>query len=162
MLRRVDLAEAAGSLFLCSMPGRNEPLEAFLGTARAEAVATVVCLAPWRELQSKSPGYADFVRGETRWTFRHHPIEDFGEPDDEAAFVALVREVADDLRAGRSVVVHCAAGIGRTGTFATCVLRAIGLAPELARQRVDAAGSRSETPGQRALVERLFALGEVE
>lgn len=156
MFRRVEIEQVPGRLFLCAMPGRFEPLDVFLRVAREESVAAVVCLVPWRELESKSPEYAEFVRDRTPWAFRHHPIEDFGEPDDEAGFVALVREVAEDLRAGRTVVVHCAAGIGRTGTFAACVLRALGLAPELVRARVDAAGARAETPGQRTLIERLF------
>lgn len=157
LLRRVAIVEVPGRLLLCSMPGRGAPLDTFLAAARADAVTTVVCLVPWPELRSSSPEYAAFVHGAPPWAFRHHPIDDFGEPDDEGAFAALVHEVAEELRAGRAVVVHCAAGIGRTGTFATCVLCALGVSPETARRRVEAAGSRAETPGQRALSERLFA-----
>src|SRR5690606_3821274 len=99
MLRRVDLEHVPGRLLLSSMPGRFEPLDTFLRAAREESVVAVVCLVPWRELESKAPDYAAFVRGRAPWAFRHHPIEDFGEPDDEAGFVSLVREVAEDLRA---------------------------------------------------------------
>jgi protein-tyrosine phosphatase len=39
----------------------------------------------------------------------------------------VVRVVVDELRAGRGVVVHCAAGTGRTGTVIACVLAALGM-----------------------------------
>ena len=38
----------------------------------------------------------------------------------------LIRNVADRLREGKNVVVHCRGGLGRTGTVAACVLVALG------------------------------------
>ena len=56
------------------------------------------------------------------------------------------------LSAGRRVLIHCGAGIGRTGTLAVCVLVALGQTRAEAEAVVRAAGSQPETPEQHALV----------
>lgn len=85
----------------------------------------------------------------------HVPIEDFGTPSDEdlARCTAWVRE---QLAARRPVVVHCFAGVGRTGTVLAAVLVAEGLPPERAIEQVRRARPGSlETTGQ---VEAVFRL----
>jgi protein-tyrosine phosphatase len=61
--------------------------------------------------------------------------------------------VADDLRAGESVLLHCAAGIGRTGTAAACVLKSLGLTRDEALERVRAAGSDPQSAAQSGLID---------
>ncbi|GAB3669793.1 protein-tyrosine phosphatase family protein [Ramlibacter alkalitolerans] len=51
-----------------------------------------------------------------------------------------------------SVLLHCAAGMGRTGT-AACVLKALGLATPEALQRVRDAGSNPQNAEQSGLVD---------
>jgi protein-tyrosine phosphatase len=53
---------------------------------------------------------------------------------------------------GQNVLLHCAAGIGRTGTAAACVLKRLGLPVDEALQRVREAGSNPETAVQSGLV----------
>ena len=48
-------------------------------------------------------------------------------PDDAASLCKVVAEVAEQLRAGEHVVVHCAAGLHRTGIVGYLVLRCTGL-----------------------------------
>lgn len=54
------------------------------------------------------------------------PIPDRGVPTSPDAAAALIDWVVFDLRRGRSVAIHCRAGIGRTGLVAGCVLSALG------------------------------------
>lgn len=86
-----------------------------------EGVDLVVCLLEDHELP---PGYLAATWG--RAVVRV-PVPDAGVPPVYGAFAVLVRRVAEMLRRGKRVVVHCAAGLGRSGTFAGCVLRTLGL-----------------------------------
>jgi protein-tyrosine phosphatase len=66
-----------------------------------------------------------------------------------------VDELAARLRAGETLVVHCAAGKGRTGTTAACVLMALGAGLDAALRQIAAArpGAGPEVGSQRELVE---------
>jgi protein-tyrosine phosphatase len=54
------------------------------------------------------------------------PVPDLGAPPVEQ-FARIVGTIADRLTASETVVVHCAAGIGRAGTVAAGVLMQIEL-----------------------------------
>ena len=58
----------------------------------------------------------------------------------------------DALREGQAVLLHCAAGLGRTGTAAACVLKALGLDAPEALQRIRDAGSNPQNAEQSGLV----------
>ncbi|MDR5710413.1 MAG: tyrosine-protein phosphatase [Armatimonadota bacterium] len=62
------------------------------------------------------------------------------------------KDVAALLREGERVVVHCGAGIGRTGMVATAVLMALGLSLDDAEARIKEAGSEAETDEQKKLL----------
>ena len=72
------------------------------------------------------------------------PIADFGVPDTGAqqAWHGVQAEVLARLRNGQSVLVHCAAGLGRTGTMVAVLLTALGDTPDAAIAR-----TRSARPG---------------
>ncbi|CAE7228326.1 unnamed protein product [Symbiodinium natans] len=53
----------------------------------------------------------------------------------------------------QNVLLHCNAGIGRTGTGAVAILRSLGTDPEAAANWVADAGSGAETPGQKAFLQ---------
>jgi atypical dual specificity phosphatase len=90
----------------------------------------------------------------------HLPVRDFTppSPDQLAAGVAAIDRA---LAAGQRVAVHCAAGLGRTGTLLACWLVSHGAAPDDAIAAVRAARPGSvETREQLAAV-RAFGAGRV-
>ena len=70
----------------------------------------------------------------------HFPIKDLCAPPPEAmeSFTELLAGILDSARAGRTVVIHCRGGIGRTGTVAACCLVALGSEPDEAIDQVRA------------------------
>jgi protein-tyrosine phosphatase len=156
MLRQVKLPpKVRGSLFLTAMPGRYESYQQFMEAARTNNVSRVVRLSPLDEVQKKSSCYYEaLTNGKVPWQDTDCAMPDFGIPADEDLFVMTVRRVADWLRGGENVAVHCGAGIGRTGMFAVCTLVALGMSQELAEENVSAAGSGAEAKEQRAFVRR--------
>ena len=154
MFRSVRLpAGIPGTLRLHSMPGREEPLKEVWEEIQSEGVQIIVCLAGLEEIRTKSPAYAAALEARTTpCLVESFPVADYGVPDDREAFWSLASKTARQLRTGNRVLIHCGAGIGRTGTLATCVLLALGVPRAKAEQAVSAAGSHPETPGQRKLV----------
>jgi protein-tyrosine phosphatase len=63
---------------------------------------------------------------------RHLSIRDVSIPGSEkrGEFEGLVAEIADELKAGRTVVTHCRGGLGRAGLTAACVLVRCGAEPD--------------------------------
>lgn len=153
-MRRVDLpAGIAGTLWLGPMPGRLRPLADDLADLSRQGIARIICLTPLEEIASKSPDYAA-RQSSLGIPVTRFPIGDFGVPDDGGGLKAVAEQAADDLGAGRALFVHCAAGIGRTGMVATCILVALGLSGEAAIAMIAAAGSGPETDVQKRLVAR--------
>jgi protein-tyrosine phosphatase len=70
----------------------------------------------------------------------HFPIEDADapSPDEMPRFGELIARIVDVARAGRTVVIHCRGGLGRTGTVAASCLVALGHLPEQAIECVRA------------------------
>jgi protein-tyrosine phosphatase len=154
--RPLPLPDAVpGRLWLQSMPGRLESWGAFLDEARLRQLNLVVCLNPLDEVAQLSPAYHKAI-AEGRLPFRwlHLPMRDFGLGSDPAAFRAGVGQVAQGLKLGESVLLHCAAGIGRTGTVAACSLKHLGLDAEAALRRVREAGSNPQSALQSGWIDQ--------
>lgn len=164
IFRQVQLPpDCKGRMFLTGMPGRYHSIQDALKewnnlkAAVGKERMLMLSLVDEQEIRHRSPEYAKSMHaglweGE-RLSF---PIPDFGVPSDEKAFREMVVSVADGVRNGANVVIHCGAGIGRTGMVAVCVLAALGIQVKEAIRIVRAAGSGPETPEQNAVAARLF------
>ena len=154
--RRIQLRDhCSGDLYLHSMPGRNEPLETVWAALVELKIDRIICLAPDEELRRKSPLYASALGANTVPVDVHRfPITDLGAPDDYQAFLTSVLNTARHL-AGGIMLVHCGAGIGRTGRYVTGVLMALGIAKNVARDLVSDAGAGPERPAQEDALRRL-------
>jgi protein-tyrosine phosphatase len=154
-LRTLPLSDVApGALFLSAMPGRFEPWSDFMAAARRHRLALVVCLAPADEVAIASPAYWQAVsEGSLPFRWLNPAMQNYGLPRDLPAFRGAIRHVADALRTGDAVLLHCAAGIGRTGSAAACVIKQLGLTTDEAMRRVRSAGSNPENALQSGLVD---------
>jgi protein-tyrosine phosphatase len=154
-LRRLRLPpEISGQVWLGPMPGRFEPWSAFEAQAQRAGLTLVVCLTPRPELAELSPEYhAALARGRFPFRWMHVPMRNFGLPEEPAAFRRDIGVIADGVRTGQVVLLHCAAGMGRTGTAAACLLKALGLDASESLQRVRDAGSNPQNAEQSGLVD---------
>ena len=142
-----------GQVWLGPMPGRFEPWADFGEQARRAGLGTVVCLAPRSELAELSPEYHEaLARGLLPFRWINLPMRNFGLPEDPSAFRRDIAALALQLRQGEVVLLHCAAGLGRTGSAAACLLKALGLEAGEALQRVREAGSNPQNAEQSGLV----------
>lgn len=76
------------------------------------------------------------AKAAARFRFLHFAIPDGGVPADRAAAEALADQLVAEIRGGASVVVHCAGGLGRSGTIAGMVLVRLGVDAEEALTRL--------------------------
>lgn len=135
------------------MPGRFDPWPDFEAQAQRDGIAWVVCLTPRHEMAQLSPAYhAAVTEGSVPFRWLNLPLPNFGVPQDPAAFRREISRIADAVRGGDAVLLHCAAGLGRTGTAAACVLKALGLNVDEALERVRAAGSNPQNASQSGVV----------
>ncbi len=116
---------------------------------------TIVCLTERHELADRYPEYVAWLKARSAARDRAIwlPIPDLSAPPLDA-MVDLVDAIASRLRAGEDVLVHCAAGLGRAGTTAACVLIRLGLGTDEALAVVarDRPGAGPERGSQRELV----------
>lgn len=147
---RVDaLAAGAGSIGLCFCPGKHQG-GAISGTWRRDLSTDIAAIRRWgadhvvtlveaSELDALNvPDLGQQVEAAgMRW--HHLPIVDTQAPDArfEQDWPQVRNQLAETLQAGGKVLIHCKGGLGRAGTVATLLLRA--MEPDLP---LDAAMSR--------------------
>lgn len=84
------------------------------------------------------------------------PLDGGGVPSEDRTreLRSVLRELADVIAAGGRVVVHCSAGIHRTGMFGYALLRQVGLSAEDARGKlVELRGVTSDGVGSDRLAD---------
>ena len=152
--RRVDLpAGVPGTLWLSGMPGRWEPWSGFVEEARRVDLALTLCLTERDEIAELSPDYRRAIdSGNMPGEWLNVPVRNYEVPDDAEDLRQAVEAVAQKLQQGQAVLLHCAAGLGRTGTAAACVLKRLGLPADEALHRVRDAGSNPQSAVQSGLV----------
>jgi|SRR5271157_17852 len=148
-----------GRLAIVTRPRGGDWLEDEASGWRRAGLDVVVSLleeaeAAQLELESEAQAAAS-----NRIRFISFPIPDRGVPASTEAAFALLREIRDELEAGRNVAVHCRQGVGRSGLIAAGVLVTSGVPPAKAVQVVSSARGQTvpETPAQLQWIRQLPA-----
>lgn len=130
-----------GRLGLSFAPGKKS-VSKFGGTWRRDlavdldrlvgeyGVDLLVCLLEDHELQRLGiPAYVDAVKARGIELLRL-PIRDGGVLPELDPVLGVVQRIVAGVRAGQTVVVHCAGGLGRAGTVGGCALVELGATAE--------------------------------
>jgi protein-tyrosine phosphatase len=159
---RIPLPDGVrGAVWLCGKhaiaPDQHKLIDEVGGAA------TVVCLVERHELEDRYPAYVAWLErpgaGDAVW----FPVHDLHAPDLERV-APVVDELVERLHDGRTLVVHCGAGMGRAGTIAVCILSRLGVPLDEALDTVADArpGAGPEIGAQRDLVAGFARLGRME
>lgn len=130
-------------------PGLLADLEEDVAFLRGEGISTIVTLT--EELVSGLVDGCIGHAGHAAFEIIHFPIPDMGFPTPRACAV-VCRDIITRMERS-AVLVHCRAGLGRTGTIAACCLVVMGEEPARALQRVRAINPRYvQTPAQEQFI----------
>jgi protein-tyrosine phosphatase len=125
------------AVVLC--PLGDGSLESNLASFKKGGIQTVVCLlekleASWLGLAQEGP-----LAVQLGMQFLSHPIPDGNLPQNPAAFSAFVADLANRVRAGERIGIHCRGSIGRATVTAACTLIHLGFPPANALAAVESA-----------------------
>ena len=145
---------ASGRVAIMARPRAGDWLADELRDLRRAGADVLVSLLTWAEayeLELEGEAEAAAAAG---LEFLAFEIEDRQVPADDARAEAFVERVAGTIAAGRSAVVHCRMGIGRSSLVAASALCCLGVDPDEALRRLAEARGRPvpDTAEQRAWV----------
>lgn len=104
-----------------------------------DGVDILVCLLTEAEIKELSLSAEAHLCQEHGIQYISFPILDYGLPDSPTALHRLTQGLVEAIESGKSVAIHCRAGIGRSSTVAASILCAIGTTAENAFDKIQAA-----------------------
>lgn len=125
------------AIVLC--PRGDSALKGEMLTMKEGGIQTLVSLleedeAAWLGLSQEAP-----LAESAGMKFLSHPIPDTHVPHDTAAFRSFVSGLANRLRSGEQIGMHCRGSIGRATVTAACTLIHLGWEPNSALEAIEEA-----------------------
>lgn len=128
-----------GFLAIMAKPRKGDWLEDEIKGLAALDVNVIVSLLDFGEILELGLRQEQAICEANSIEFLSFPIKDRGVPDSPAHFVHFVRHLHQKLLDGQNMVIHCRAGIGRSGLMAACLLVHANESPHKAFARVSEA-----------------------
>ncbi|MFO7568029.1 MAG: tyrosine-protein phosphatase [Enhygromyxa sp.] len=136
-----------GKLAGSGRPGLLAELDEDMAFLEEQGIRTIVTLTEDR---------VDDLDAFAGFEILHFPIPDMGFPTPRVA-ASICEQILAGM-ADKPVLLHCRAGLGRTGTVAACCLVALGEQPDRALARVRCVNPRYvQTRAQEQFISHFFA-----
>jgi protein-tyrosine phosphatase len=144
-----------GRLAIVGRPRAGDWLSDEVAAWKADGITDVISLLEDHEVRDLELSEEAAVVIAAGMSFQRFPITDRGVPTSRHQTELLWNDLAAKVRGGRSVAVHCRAGIGRSGLVTAGVLMRLGMSPDEAWARISKARGIAvpDTPEQRHWVE---------
>ena len=127
-----DHIDIKGRIGIGRAPGYGSVRFEDFRSIKEQGVSKIYCLQEEDELQylnSETIKQREQSLSELEIEFVHSPIGDFRVPTPDQA-KRLSKMIMNDVIGGKSILIHCMGGLGRSGTIAACSLVQYGLKPD--------------------------------
>ena len=147
----------AGRLGITARPRGGDWLGDEIRSLKSYGVDAVVSLLEREEVDELDIAEEQALCEAGGVSFLSFPIPDRGVPPSSREALEFARSVLNLLRSGKSVVIHCRQGVGRSSLMAACVMALAGVPVEEAFGKIETARGCPvpDTPEQRRWVARL-------
>lgn len=116
-----------GSITMMPRPPGGSQLGHFIEYLSSSGIDVLVSMLQFEEAKSLSLINEGSECESHNIEFINFPIQDHNVPQFFLPFNQLVTKLANDVKHGKNIAVHCYAGIGRTGLLASSILIKLGM-----------------------------------
>lgn len=118
--------ESEDCFFAIAVKPSSESLHSELTGLKAPGVDELFSLIEPEEAAWSDSCFEEQAASVVGLYYENYPMPDRKPPNDIEHFIALTKRVLRNLESGRSTVVHCVGGIGRSGLVALAVMLNLG------------------------------------